>query len=77
MSKSNEIVPEIVMQQYETIRVSGMFNMNDFYSVQRYAYDNEFYDFVNFTENNSKQYLKILKYYSKWVGNIKYKNGEN
>ena len=53
-----------IIEQYEAVRRSGKFNMFSFFDVQREAHDNEFYDFVNFTDNDSKAYVTILKNYS-------------
>lgn len=61
------LIPNEVMEQFETVRKSALFNMFDFYGVQREAFDREFYAFVNFTENNSEQYHKILDYYNVWI----------
>lgn len=53
-----------IIAQYEAIRRKGQYNMFDFHSVQRAAYHNGFYDFVNFTQNNSRAYASILQNYN-------------
>jgi len=49
-----------IVAQYEAIRKNGQFNMMDFLSVQRAAFENGYYNFVNFTQNNSRAYGSIL-----------------
>ena len=48
--------------------------MLDFLSVQRAAFENGYYDFVNFTQNNSKAYSTILKNYAKLMKLVKSKD---
>jgi len=51
----------IILEQYNNIREEGTVNMMDFLSVQRIAFDKDFYEFVNFTQNDTKKYMQILK----------------
>lgn len=60
-----------IIAQYEAIRKAGQFNMHDFLTVQRAAYENGYYAFVNFTQNNQKAYGSILKNYGKLKKKIK------
>ena len=53
---------KILISQYEAIRRSGLSNMFYSLSVQRIAYDNDFYELVNAIED--KQYTYILTNYS-------------
>lgn len=56
-----------IIGQYEALRKMGQYNMFDFLAVQRAAYENKFYDFVNFTSNNKRAYASIIKNYSKLI----------
>jgi hypothetical protein len=60
-----------IIAQYEAIRRSGQYNMFHFYEVQRAAYENKFYEFVNFTSNNTKAYASILKNYGELINKVK------
>jgi len=60
-----------IVAQYEAIRKAGQFNMMDFLSVQRAAFENGYYEFVNFTQNNNRAYGSILKNYGKLMKTIK------
>jgi len=53
-----------IIAQYEAIRLTGQYNMRDFLSVQRQAFENEFYDFVRFTNNDGGAYASILSNYT-------------
>ena len=64
----------VIIAQYEAIRRAGKFNMMDFYSVQREAFDQGYYELVNFTENDSKNYSNILKNYGKLISKVKEKD---
>lgn len=59
-----------IIAQFEAIRDSGQFNMLDFYSVQRAAHENGYYEFVAFTENNRNKYKQILSGYEKYIDKI-------
>lgn len=60
-----------IIAQYEAIRRSGKFNMYDFLNVQRMAFENEFYEFVRFTQNESSQYAQIMRAYGKYIDEVK------
>lgn len=53
--------PEKIIAQYEAIRRSGLTNMFDRHTVQRIAYDNDFYELVTAIEDD---YVAILSGYS-------------
>jgi len=53
--------PEKIIAQYEAIRRSGLTNMFDRRTVQRIAYDNDFYELVTAIEDD---YSAILSGYS-------------
>ena len=53
--------PEKVIAQYEAVRRSGQTNMFDKHTVQRIAYDNDFYELVIAIEDD---YMAILNHYS-------------
>jgi len=64
MTKFIELSEEerhIIIHQFLQIQETGLFNMLDFLSVQHYAFDNDMYEFVSFTENNPKNYYQILE----------------
>jgi ribosomal protein L24 len=54
-----------IMGQYMAIQKGGQYNMLDFFAVQRAAFENKYYEFVNFTSNNSRAYSTIIKNYGK------------
>lgn len=54
-----------IISQFEVIRQQGKYNMLDFFAVQQEANNKEFFELVNFTGNNSKNYNQILTHYSK------------
>ena len=59
-----------IIAQYEAIRQAGQYNMFDFYGVQRAAFENGYYEFVNFTNNDKKAYSSILKNYGKLIKKV-------
>lgn len=44
------------------MRDTGLTNMFDIYMVQRLAYENDFYELVNFIEENKKEYVHFILY---------------
>jgi len=56
-----------IIGQYEALRLMGQYNMHNFLGVQRAAFENKFYDFVNFTQNNAKAYASIINNYDKLI----------
>lgn len=52
----------IVKEQLLEIRDSGLTNMFDFHAVQRLAYENEFYELVNWMEEHRDQYGCLIMY---------------
>lgn len=61
--------PKVVVQ-YEAVRRSGLTNMLDMNQVQRIAYDNNFYDLVNFIEEDKKNYSGLLMSYGELIETI-------
>ena len=55
-------VPAEVLEQLEVIRESGLTNMFDFNTVQRLAYEQDFYELVNWMEENKDQYATLIMY---------------
>lgn len=49
-----------VKTQILAIRDTGAVNMFEFHSVQRLAYENEFYELVVFMEDNRKDYFEFI-----------------
>ncbi len=45
-----------IKEQILHIRDTGLTNMFDIYMVQRLAYENDFYELVNFIEENKEEY---------------------
>jgi len=54
-----------IIAQYISIQEGGQFNMLDFLPVQRAAFENKYYEFINFTQNNKRAYASILKNFKK------------
>lgn len=51
---------EIVKEQIFSIRASGKTNMFDTVTVQRLAYENGYYELVDFIENNRRAYARFI-----------------
>ena len=51
---------EIVKQQILSIRVSGRTNMFDTFTVQKIAYENGYYELVDFIENDRRAYARFI-----------------
>lgn len=51
-----------IKEQILHIRDTGLTNMFDIYMVQRLAYENDFYELVNFIEENKKEYVHFILY---------------
>ena len=49
-----------IREQIMTIRDSGLTNMFDLNTVQRLAYEREFYELVMFIEDHKPQYVKFI-----------------
>ena len=61
MEKSNhETNREVVKEQILAIRDSGETNMLSWLTVQRLAYEREFYELVCFIEEQPKQYCNFI-----------------
>ena len=69
MQLSDEEQAEIIAQ-YEAIRKDGQFNMMNFLSVQRAAFENGYYALVNFVQNSRRAYVSILKNYGKLIKKV-------
>ena len=48
--------------QAPPIGTKGLTNMFDIYMVQRLAYENDFYELVNFIEENKEEYVHFILY---------------
>ena len=51
-----------INEQILHIRDTGLTNMFDIYMVQRLAYENDFYELVNFIEENKEEYVHFILY---------------
>lgn len=49
-----------VKEQILAIRDTGLTNMFDIHAVQKIAYDMEFYELVNFIEENRSAYVRFI-----------------
>jgi len=53
---------ETVKKQILAIRDTGLTNMFDVRTVQRIAYERDFYELVTFLEENRKEYVHFILY---------------
>ncbi len=51
---------EEIREQIMAIRDTGLTNMFDLNTVQRLAYEREFYELVTFIEDHKPQYVKFI-----------------
>ena len=51
-----------IKEQILHIRDTGLTNMFDIYMVQRLAYENDFYELVNFIDENKEEYVHFILY---------------
>ena len=51
-----------IKEQILYIRDTGLTNMFDINMVQRLAYENDFYELVNFIEENKEEYVHFILY---------------
>lgn len=51
-----------IKEQILHIRDTGLTNMFDINMVQRLAYENDFYELVNFIEENKEEYVHFILY---------------
>lgn len=51
-----------IKEQILHIRDTGLTNMFDIYMVQRLAHENDFYELVNFIEENKEEYVHFILY---------------
>lgn len=49
-----------VKEQILAIRDTGLTNMFDIHAVQKIAYEMEFYELVNFIEENRSSYVRFI-----------------
>ena len=49
-----------IKRQILEIRASGLTNMFDVNAVQRLAYERDFYELVNYLEENRKGYVRFI-----------------
>lgn len=53
---------QTIKEQILAIRDTGLTNMFDVNMVQRLAYERDFYELVNFLEENRKEYVHFILY---------------
>lgn len=53
---------QTIKEQILVIRDTGLANMFDLPMVQRLAYDRDFFELVNFIEENRKEYVRFILY---------------
>ena len=51
---------EKIKEQLLTVRETGLTNMFDLNAVQRIAYDIDFFELVNFIEENKSAYVRFI-----------------
>ena len=51
---------EKIKEQLLTVRETGLTNMFDFNAVQRIAYDMDFFELVDFIEENKAAYVRFI-----------------
>ena len=51
---------EKIREQLLTVRETGLTNMFDFNAVQRIAYDMDFFELVDFIEENKAAYVRFI-----------------
>ena len=51
---------EMVKEQLLAVRETGLTNMFDLNAVQRIAYDIDFFELVNFIEENKSAYVRFI-----------------
>jgi hypothetical protein len=54
------MMTETIKEQILEIRASGLTNMFDVNMVQRLAYERDFYELVNYLEENRKEYVQFI-----------------
>lgn len=55
-------IDQVALEQLLEIRDSGATNMFDFNTVQRLAYEQDFYELVNWMEEHKKEYGRLIMY---------------
>ena len=55
-------MPEKVKEQILAIRDTGLTNMFDIPTVQRLAFDRDFYELVCWLEDHKKEYVRFIMY---------------
>lgn len=58
--RTDDNMNETIRQQIITIRDTGRTNMFDINTVQRIAFEYDFYELVEYIENNTKKYLRFI-----------------
>ena len=51
---------EIVKEQILAVRATGLTNMFDLNAVQRIAFENDFFELVNFIEDEKAKYVRFI-----------------
>jgi hypothetical protein len=60
MSRNDAQYKNKIEEQIEAIRIEGITNMLDSHTVQRLAFDHDFYELVDFIETNRKAYAHFI-----------------
>ncbi len=55
-------IDQVALEQLLEIRDSGATNMFDFNTVQRLAYEQDFYELVNWMEEHKNEYGRLIMY---------------
>ena len=55
-------IDQVALEQLLEIRDSGATNMFDFHTVQRLAYEQDFYELVNWMEEHKNEYGRLIMY---------------
>ena len=55
-------IDKVALEQLLEIRDSGATNMFDFNTVQRLAYEQDFYELVNWMEEHKNEYGRLIMY---------------
>ena len=53
---------ETIREQILAIRDTGLTNMFDVRTVQRLAFDRDFYELVNYLEEHRKEYVRFIMF---------------
>lgn len=54
------MITEKIFKQVLAIRDTGLTNMLDYHTVQRLAFDRDFYELVCFIDESPREYLELI-----------------